>query len=216
MGRVRLTWTIGGVGLVLCGVMGMFQYSVFGLASAIAVAMDIVFAGAVLLFAIGLSQEASVVARRPLGTTALAVVALWPLVMRVAQPFLPTMDAATFDAGLEAYRAAESVLTTVFVVNLLVSFAAGSIAAVQIARAKVVPGPWRWAPLWALVLSAAAVVLPQLLFAVAGATGAQIMAEVAILLGAVGFLARTLGLGILALVLAARTRADSVNVYPST
>lgn len=59
-------------------------------------------AAAVLLFAIGLSREASVVARRPLGVTALAFVALWPLGMRIAQPLLLTMDAATFDAGLEA------------------------------------------------------------------------------------------------------------------
>ena len=215
MGPVRLSWTIAGAGLVLCGVMGMLQYSAPGLAPAISVVIDILFAAAVLLFAIGLSREASVVSHRPLGVTALAVVAVWPLVMRAAQPFLPTMSVETFEAGLEAYRQAESVLTAVFLVNLVVSFAAGLIAAIEIARAKVVPAPWRWAPLWALLASVAAAFLPQLLFVAAGATGAQGSGEAALLLGAVGFLARTLGLGVLALALAARTRAGSVNVYPS-
>ena len=70
--------------------------------------------------------------------------------------------------------------------------------------------------LWAFAVSVVAAVIPQLLFAAAGSSGAQALAEAAILLGAIGFLARTLGLGILALVLAARLRNDSVDVYRST
>jgi hypothetical protein len=216
MTEVRLTWTIGGVGLVLCGVIGMLQYAVPGTGPVTGVVLDIVFAAAVLLFAIGLSRRASVVARRPLGVAALAVVALWPLGILILQPFLPTMDAATFESGLDAYREAEAVLTTVFAVNLVVSFAAALIASVQIARAGIVPAPWRWGPLWAFAVSVAAAVVPQLLFASARSLGSQDVAEAAIMLGALGFLARTLGLGILALVLAARVRADDVEVYRST
>ncbi|MEV8271893.1 hypothetical protein [Microbacterium sp. NPDC077184] len=215
MRQRRRTFMIGGTGLVLCGMLGMLQFSVPGLGPVIGILVDVVFAAAVLLFAIGLSRAASVVARRPLGVAALAVVALLPLLVRAIQPILPTMDAATFDAGLDAYREAETILTAVFFVNLLVSLAAALLASLQIARAAVVPAPWRWAPLWALIVSVVAAVVPQILFAAAGSSGAQAFAEVALLLGAVGFLARTLGLGILALVLAARLRSDSVDVYRS-
>lgn len=206
---------IGGIGLVLCGVLGMLQYAAPGLGAVIGILVDLVFATAVLLLAIGLSRAASIVARRPLGVAALVVVALWPLAARAVQPLLPTMDAATFDAGLEVYREAETVLTAVFLVNLLVSLVAGLLASVQIARIAVVPAPWNWAPLWVFAVSVIAAVIPQLLFAAAGSSGAQALAEAAILLGAIGFLARTLGLGILALVLAARLRSDSVDVYRS-
>lgn len=215
MQAVRLTWTIGGVGLVLSGVMGMLQYAVPGTGSVITVARDVVFAAAVLTFAIGISREASVVARRPLGVTALVVVALWPLVIHLAQPFLPTMGAATFEAGIEEYREAESVLTAVFFVNLLVSLAAALIAVVQIARTGTVPRPWRWAPLWALIASVAGGILPQLVFSFAGAAGAENVVGVAVILGMLGFLAPTLGLGIVALVVASRVRSADVEVFRS-
>lgn len=213
---MRLTWTIGGAGLVLCGVTGMLQYAAFGIASVVSITVDIVFAAAVLLFAVGLSRDASVVARRPFGMIALAVVALWPFVVRIERPFLPTMDAATYDAGLVAYRSAESVLTAVSYLNLLVTLAAALIATVQIARAGTVPTPWRWAPLWALIASVAALVLPQLLFVFGGSTGMQNYLASATILGALGFLSRTLGLGILALMLAAHVAHGSVEVYRST
>ncbi|GAA3212496.1 hypothetical protein [Microbacterium terregens] len=215
MRAVRLTWAIGGGGLVLCAVIGMMQYSLPGGGSAIAITRDVVFAASVLLFAIGLSEEASVVARRPLGVTALVVVALWPLVVHLAQPLLPTIDAATFEAGLDAYRAAEGALTTVFFVNLLVSLAAALIAVVQIARAGIIPRPWQWAPLWALLASVAGGVLPQLLFAFAGPVGSQNAVGAAVILGTLGFLSRTLGLGIIALVLASRAPSRHVEVFRS-
>ncbi|KAA9111402.1 hypothetical protein [Microbacterium rhizomatis] len=215
MRPVTLTWTIGGTGLVLCGVLGMLQYSLFGAGPVAGIVQDLVFAATVLLFALGLSKEASVVARRPLGVTALAVVALWPLVVLLANPLLPTMDAATFDAGLDAYRAAESILTAAFYVDILVSIAAALVAAVQIARAGVVPRPWRWAPLWAVIASVAAGVLPQLLFAFTGPGDTQQLANAAMVIGALGLLVRTLGLGVLALVLAARVPHRTVEVFRS-
>ncbi|QKJ18019.1 hypothetical protein [Microbacterium hominis] len=218
MRPARLTWTIGGIGLVLCAVLGMLQYSVIGIGPVVAfdVATDVVFALAVLVFTIGWTREASVVARRPLGVIALAVVALWPFAARIAQPFLPRMDNATFEAGLAAYRAAENVLTAVFLVNLLVSLAAALIAVVQIARAGVVPPPWRWAPSWALMVSVAAGVLPQMLFASIASADAQAYVAFATIIGLIGFLAPTLGLGVLALVLAARVPERTVEVYRST
>lgn len=216
MRQQRLTWMIGGIGLITCGVIGMLQYSVVSLAEASGLLLDVVFAASVLLFAIGLAPSASVVRRRPLGVTSLVVIAVWPLATRAVAPLLRTMDATTFEAGLDAYRAAESALTTVFYVNLLVSIAASLLACVQIARAGVVPMPWNWAPLWALIASVTAGVIPQVLFTATTSGSAQGYAEIAILINALGFLARTLGLGIVALMLAARARSETVDVYRST
>lgn len=70
-------------------------------------------------------------------------------------------------------------------------------------------------PLWAVIASVAAGVLPQLLFAFADPVGAQSFAGMALVLGMLGFLARTLGLGILALVLASRIRSGTVEVFRS-
>lgn len=215
MRAVRLTWTIGGVGLVLCAVMGMLRTPPFGVGSVLGIAAEILFAAAVLWFAIGLSRDASVVARRPLGSVALAVVALWPIVVRVASPFLPTLDATTSEGGLDAYREVENLLTAVFMADLLISVGSAVVAVVQIGRAGTIPPPWQWAPLWALLASLAAALLPQLLFAVAGDQDPRIVTEAAFTLGALGFLARTLGLGIIALLLAARQRGGSVEVLRS-
>ena len=46
--------------------------------------------------------------------------------------------------------------------------------------------------------------------------GTQGYAEVAVLIAVLGFLARTLGLGIVALVLSARVRSEGVDVYRPT
>jgi hypothetical protein len=216
MRAVRSTWTIGGIGLVLSAVLGMLRNVTPGTGSVVGVLIDIVFAASVLVFAFGLSRESSVVARRPLGVTALVVVALWPLITRIAAPFLPIMSAETFNAGQGPYREVEAVLSTVFYLNLLVSLSAALIAVIQIGRVAVVPAPWRWAPLWALCITVVAGLLPQMLFAVAGPAGSQELAAAAIAIGALGFLARTLGLGVLALVLAASHRRGSVEVFRST
>ncbi|CAN5515063.1 hypothetical protein BH10ACT7_BH10ACT7_07320 [soil metagenome] len=219
MRLVRLTWTIGGIGLILSAVIGLLRYLRLDVGPAIAVSLDVVFAAAVLLFAIGLSKEASVVARRPLGVVALTILAVWPLALRLVHPFLPDMSSA-FDAGLDAYREAETILTAVSFANLLVMLSAGLIGAIQIARARNVPTPWRWAPLWAVIASLAAGVLPQLLF-VAGTAGTQYFTEVAIISSVLDLLPRTLGLGILALVLASQHHAGKkkparVHTLPAT
>ena len=211
MRAVRLTWTIGGIALVLSGVIGMLQYTMPRTGPTVAVVGDVVFGAAVLLFAIGLSKEASVVSRRPLGVAALVIVALWPFAIHLTQPFLPKMNNETFEAGMEAYRTAETVLTAVFFLDLLVSLAAALIAVVQIARAGTVPRPWRWAPMWALLASVASWVLPQLLFTLTAPLGGDI-SSTWVVLRALGFLAGTLGLGIVALVLASRVRSGDVEV----
>lgn len=208
MRLVRLTWTIGGIGLILSAAIGSLRYLRLDVGPALAVSLDVVFAAAVLLFAIGLSKEASVVARRPLGVTALAVLAVWPLAFRLVHPLLPDMNSATFDAGSGVYREAETILTAVFFLNFVVMLTAALIGTIQIARARVVPTPWRWAPLWAVIASVAGGILPQLLFAF-GPAGVTHFAAVAMVSSLLDLLPRTLGLGILAVVLASRSRKGS-------
>src|SRR3546814_8016534 len=100
--------------------------------------------------------------------------------------------------------------------SLFLPIAVALIAGVQIARARVVELPWRWAPLWVLALQAMVWAIPQIGFAAVG-PGSDVQAFVASLsvLGMLGFLANTLGLGILAVVLAARQRPDTVEVFRS-
>ena len=81
----RLTWTIGGVGLIGAGVAGMLQGATLAtpLTDTLALLVDILWAASVLVFAIGSSSHDSVTARRPLGTIALILLALWSPAMRV-------------------------------------------------------------------------------------------------------------------------------------
>lgn len=212
MGSARPTWIIGGAGLVLCGVIAVIQYAMPRLApqavqvaaGPLELAFDVLFAAAVLVFAIGSRREASVVARRPLGVAALVVYALWPLAIRLVVPFLPRMDAA-YGAGLSTYREAETILATVFLVNVAVSFLAASIAAVQIARAGTVPSPWHRAPLVVLLFSVVAAA--AMMFLVWGGMGSAWYGGAGVLADMLNLLLRTIGLGGIALVLALRSRA---------
>nr|WP_315267771.1 hypothetical protein [Microbacterium lemovicicum] len=201
------TWTIAGTGLILCGVVGMMRFTLYGgsgLAVLTAIA-DVVWAVAVLLIAIGLSREASVVARRPLGLIALVIVALWPLAATSLGVALSQTDPSGAGAGWQLLTHA----------SLLVPAAAGLIGGVQIARAGVVPAPWRWAPLWVLAAQAAAWALPQILFVALGPDDVPAVAGAFAAIGTLPFLAATVGLGVLALVLAARQRPASVDVFRS-
>lgn len=209
MRQFKRTWVVGGAGLIACGVIGMLRQSFVStpqMSLFFGVTADILYAAAVALLAIGLTREASVVARRPLGVTALLVVAAWPLVTYPTTALLSSVHP-------QGYAAAWMVFGYV---ALVVPIGAGLIAALQIARAGVVDGPARWAPLGVLGLHVLAWVVPQLTFAAVGAGDAQLFVDFFMLLGSLAFLAGTLGLGVVALVLAARQRPSSVTVYTST
>lgn len=197
---------IAGTGLIVCGLLGVLWRSLLGTpgADVLPVVGDVVYAAAVLLFAIGLSHPASVVARRPLGVGAMAVVALWPLAAAVITRVLPTPSTGD-----------ETAWMVLFYLSLLVPIGAGLVAAVQIARARVVRSPWRWAPLWVLGAQAGIWVISQIAFLAGDPAEIQTFAGLFSTLGQIGFLANTLGLGILALVLAARERPSSVEVFRS-
>ena len=196
---------IGGIGLVVCGVLVMLGTTILGMSGgpALYVVSSVIYAAAVLLFAIGTTAQASVVARRPLGVTAMTILAVWPLVDRIVFQFLP-QDGSSLGAW-----------TTLGYVTLVVETGAALVAAMQIARAGVVPARWRWAPLWVLASQAFAWALPQIFFVSAGPGEIQRWTDLYFLFGALAGLAGTLGLGILALVLAAQQRPETVEVFRS-
>lgn len=205
----RITWRIGGIGLIACGVVGVLHGPMLGVplaGAALSLLADLLWAAAILVLAIGLRPEGSVVARRPLGLAAATVVALWPMVATIVSRLITPEDAA-----------AASVDGWLFWLNLSIFLpaAAGLIAAVQVGRARVVPSPWNWAPLWVIAAQAGAWVAPQLL-SVAAPTVLTETPGLFSTFSTLAFLAGTLGMGILALVLASRTAAGTVAVFDSS
>lgn len=172
-------------------------------ADATRVVTDLIFAVSILLFAFGLSRDASIVGRRPLGVTAMVVVALWPLI-----DFALTRSPALGSPADESSWMIHGYL------SLLVPAVAGLVAATQIARGDHVPQPWRWAPMWVLGGYALTWAIPQIVFVTARPESIQGFADLFLLLGSLASLAGTLGLGVLAIVLAAQQRPRSVGVYP--
>jgi hypothetical protein len=197
MERLSRSWMVGGIGLIAAGVSENIGYALAATGGVLVMNVigELFFAAAVLVFAFGLTREASVVARGPLGVTAMVIVALWPLASSAtAQALAPQAEGSPDGLIVFGY------------VSILIPVAAGLIAAIEIARAGVVPSPWRWAPLWVLAVQVVAWVIPQLIQV---AVGPDAMAQYVGLFtvpGVVGAMAATFGLGILAVVLAERMR----------
>lgn len=202
---LRRTWLLGGLGLIGCGILGMLQFNGRPGSGAIQGIADVIFAVSILLFAVGLSRDDSVVSRRPLGMAALAIVAIWPLIAfaisRVMGPGVSPDDDAWMAYGYIA---------------LFVPAASGLIAAMQIARSSRVPAPWRWAPAWVLAAQALVWVISQTIFISVRPGDVQPFADLVQILGMLASIPGTLGLGILALILAAQVRPESVQVYHSS
>lgn len=200
------TWRTGGILLGVAGVLTLLagQHALNGFA--LRVVIDIVWAIGVLAFAVGFSRDASVVGRRPLGMTALIVVAVTPLVSDAVVMALPEVRSPDDPAVV-----ATSVVSWG---GTIVSLAAGLVAAVQIARLGTVPRRWRWMPMWALGVSVGAAALQYATMALLfGAGAGQDVLVAANMIGVLSLLAPTLGLGVVALVAAASERPDSVDVY---
>ncbi|GAA3030036.1 hypothetical protein [Microbacterium dextranolyticum] len=169
------------------------------------------FAAAMVVFAWGIRGEGSVVARRPLGIVALCLVGIILPVVGLISSFVFVVDPADPSATPSWIGAAQ-------VVNYAGYAAWGGaalVAGVEVARARVVPGRWRWAPLTALGVLALAFVGMQIV-SVAVATSPDPTATFALIAvwGAVSVLV-PLALGGIALVLGARGRpAPATQVYP--
>lgn len=153
------------------------------------------FSAALLVFAVGLRGGAgSVTGRRPLGTIALAGLAIWLLLGSVLQDTLATaLSDGSATTGLLVFAYADAA----------VQFLLAIIAVVQIGRAGVVPAPWNWVPAWALGTVTASWLLSQLL---SGGTSIDPMLVTVVLLSLDGLLrmGSAVLLGVLAVVLADR------------
>jgi len=199
-------WTVGGVLLLVSVVFGVAAQSVTTLIGAGGVIRVVVYAAALLVFAFGLRGSGSVTARRPLGTAALTVLAVW---LVLGQVFSSVLIAAF------PHDSPPGSLLQFGYIDPFVQFAAALVAVIQIARAGVVPAPWNWAPAWALV----AVSVPWLLTQVIAAGDTQQSALTPIILiGALDGLIRVgsaLFLGVLAIVCGDRLSRSRSRSTPS-
>ena len=201
----RHAWVIGGALLMGSVVVSAPLSPYFG-GGVIKAAL---FAAALVVFAFGIRGSGSVTARRPLGTTALVVLAAWVLLRSVVWG-LPWVNAVETD-----------VLTDVGYVDSVVQLAAALVAVVQIGRAGVVPRPWRWSPAWVLGAVVVPSLLGLLLFAVGGLQEQSQALTLTMFVSALDGLARTVGpvfLGVLAIVLGdrlGRAQVAPVQVAPT-
>ncbi|MFE6996837.1 hypothetical protein ACFVAE_12815 [Microbacterium sp. NPDC057659] len=198
----RRTWMIGGILLLAPVLLDMIA----GMPGAWpGVLSGPLFAAALVIFAIGLGRGGSVTARRPLGTGTLIGFAIWnlawPWVMHlIADPGI--VDGVVAD---DYYATMQMLATSGQVVSLILAI----IVVTQIGRVRVVPRPWNWAPLWALVAVVVGQVLQRLLVA-ADLTALLMMIGPFYSLIAV---LPTAFLGVLAIVLSTRRDPASVIVY---
>lgn len=210
MGKRSVTWRVGGILLGVCGVFGVGGGRMVGSPVVTQILIDVLWALGILVFAFGFGRVGSVVARRPLGLTALTVLALAPLVVNLSYTLAP----------VQVVSSEPSTVWLAFAVSWTgsaVSIAAGLIAATQIARLGAVPARWRWAPMWALGISVGGAVLVQVAWVALGAAGADQGVILAVgTIGWVSALAPTLGLGVVALLAAATDRAPGVEVFRSS
>ncbi|MGW8482651.1 hypothetical protein ACWGJP_05890 [Microbacterium sp. NPDC055903] len=200
----RRTWLVGGIGLIACGVVGLLRGSVLGasgLGTVLTIVSDLLWMGAILVLAFGLRREGSMVARRTLGLAAAFLVAAWPVIDTLVGLFGWPADIDQVDDWLFWTY-----------LSMLLPLVAGFIAAVEVARARVVPRPWHAAPLWVIAGQTVVWVVPQVI----GVASADAYIETAPLFAALhtlGFMAATWGLGILAIMLSRRSGPGVVTVY---
>lgn len=165
-------------------------------------------AAALIVFALGLRGAGSVVARRPVGVIALFCLALGPPAIDLVTSLLTLGTDSAMPENLGMWQ-------LIGYAGLALSAAAALVAVIEIARARVVPDPWRWAPTWGLAVAAGVFVLGQVAIVAVGAQGAQEYADLIVIGSAVGTVLVPLALGILAMVLGARGRvAAPAQVYP--
>ncbi len=203
---VRRAWVVGG-GLLIAAPLfgaiwwpGLLPFGAVGLISAALLSASL------LVFALGIGGSGSVTARRPLGTAALVLLAVWLLASQVISTVVSEGNLLA-DMWSEL-RYADS----------LVQFVAALIAVIQIARAGVVPRPWNRAPGWVLAALTVVWLLSQLIFVNIGGgrgpdsgTDAQVIAAILSSLDALVRIAGPVLLGVVAIVLGDRSGRTVVS-----
>lgn len=161
------------------------------------------FAAAMVILAFGLRREGSVVARRLPGVVALIVLGFAPPFIALITPSSANPD----DLWM---------LQTVGYIQLAATGGAALLAVVEIARARVLPGPWRWAPAAGLAIVALVFVTTQIVGLSVGVNGIQGLAVVLAAGGWITGMLVPLVLGVGLMVLGARgLPAPPAQIYPS-
>ena len=159
------------------------------------------FAAGVIVFAVGIRREGSVVGRRRIGVVALSLFALWPLAM-----MLLFLVPATIWGAMPAWGS--------YALAWAAPFVAGLIGVILIVRARTVPGGWRWLPLGAFLFVAGSSVAYPVVMALAPATDAYApIYMIPVIFAIYGGIVASLLLGLVAIGLAgfARNRAKSAG-----
>lgn len=200
----RRAWVLGGALLLASVVIGLAVQPGTVIATGSGILQKVLFSASLLVFAFGVRGRGSVTARKPLGTWAMTVLAIWTLLVPLLENLYFSREHPS--APLLAFGYIDS----------FVRFAAAIVAVVQIARVGVVPRPWNWAPTWALGAIAAA----WLTDAVAIGSmqdGQQVALAILVSLGTLVHVGSAGFLGILAIVLANRSSGQrTVAVYPTS
>ena len=210
---LRRTLVVGGALLIASAVLGFAGPSMLSMTMVLNTVVfwggTLAFSAALVVYAVGLGRAGSIVARRPLGVGAMVLLAARPLVERNLTLLYPVSE-----------ESSEFYLTWGWI-SVAVRLAAASVIVVQIARAGVIRGRLRWAPLWALVAVVAPQVVAQLLVAASGIDLGRTEDDGIWLffgLGQLAAFAAPVVLGILSIVYAQRraahTSAEPVQVYP--
>ncbi len=126
----RGVWLTGGILLVLWAVGNYFDLAPLLTVPGGEWSLRVIFAAATFAFALGWKGVGSVTGRRPVGTTALILVGLWPFFTEFADSFL--WDDSNY------------VLWSV--VSELLRLGVAVVAVTQIVRAGLVVKPWAWTP----------------------------------------------------------------------
>ncbi|SDO02163.1 hypothetical protein SAMN05216368_10969 [Cryobacterium flavum] len=199
-----LTGFVGG-GLLLASVVVtvISQPALFAYIGLIGPAL---FAAALLVFAFGVRGVGSVTARRPVGTTALVLLAFWL--------FLGSVQSVVI-SDFFSNDPAPTLLMAFSYADSYVQFALALVAVMQIARIGAVPSPFNWVPAWAVGAATATWLLSQLLGAgLATLTGPNLVVWVLIGLDGLVRIGGMILLGVIAIVLADRVNRSTVAAPP--
>lgn len=193
------TWVAAGVLLVLSALVSLVAR---GALVVIHPAGDWLFAAGAILFVVGIGRPGSVTGRRFVGTAATILLAIAPMTQALWAGFVPGGEANP--------NTVEDISALVAMAYYGTVFALAIVSVVQIARARVVPSPWRWAPAWVLVWTILTVGIGLNLFG-SGPLGSAV-AVLGSVLATYGPAAGVMFLGILGIVLGRRRAHDRLNI----
>lgn len=211
-GARRRTWMIGGGLLVASALLTLAMRGYILPMVPVVSVPDVLFAAGAVIFAIGIGRAGSVTARRPLGTAAIAGLAVWLLLSSpLLSLLLPVVQTDVDAAEMAELLWLSSMLS---ITSEVIALALALIGVMSIGRGGVVPRPWRWAPLWALL----AVIVVRVLRSGFLSGDYGLGQETLVLLDGIGALIEAVAvglLGVLAMILAARPAPGSTAVYSS-